>query len=86
MTKSLPEYRVTQFVADLARLRRLDGIAYQSSQALPGNPEARGQNLVLFTAAPGTREQASEPRRYVWRGVVPATIMDPSLVRLDETH
>jgi RES domain len=48
-----PEYRVPQFVADLARRRKFRGILYDSARPSPhNNPEAVGQNLVVFDPVP----------------------------------
>jgi len=44
-----PEYRVPQFVADLARRGKYRGILYHSTrQSAYNNPEAVGHNLVVF--------------------------------------
>lgn len=48
-----PEYRVPQFIADLARKRKLRGILYNSTRPSPyNNPEAMGYNLVVFDPFP----------------------------------
>jgi len=48
-----PEYRVPQFVADLARRRGLRGILYDSTRpSAYNNPEAVGHNLVVFDPIP----------------------------------
>ena len=48
-----PEYRVPQFIADLARKRRLRGILYDSTRpSAYNNPEAVGYNLVVFDPFP----------------------------------
>jgi hypothetical protein len=48
-----PEYRVPQFVADLARRRRLRGVLYDSTRpSAYNNPEAVGHNLVVFDPFP----------------------------------
>ena len=48
-----PEYRVPQFVADLTRRRKFRGILYDSTRPSPqNNPEAVGQNLVVFDPVP----------------------------------
>ena len=48
-----PQYRVPQFVADLARKRNFRGILYDSTRpAAYNNPEAFGYNLVLFDPIP----------------------------------
>jgi hypothetical protein len=50
---SRPQYRVPQFVADLARQRGFRGILYDSSRpSAYNNPEAWGTNLVLFDPFP----------------------------------
>jgi RES domain len=51
--ESRPQYRVPQFVADLARRRGLHGILYDSTRpSAYNNPEAWGHNLVLFDPIP----------------------------------
>jgi hypothetical protein len=48
-----PEYRVPQFIADLARRRRFRGILYDSTRpSAYNNPEAVGCNLVVFDPIP----------------------------------
>lgn len=48
-----PEYRIPQFVADMARQRKLRGILYDSTRpSAYNNPEAVGHNLVLFDPIP----------------------------------
>jgi len=48
-----PEYRVPQFIADLARRRGFRGILYDSTRPSPyNNPDATGHNLVLFEPLP----------------------------------
>jgi len=48
-----PQYRVPQFVADLARKRNFRGILYDSTRpSAYNNPEAFGHNLVLFDPIP----------------------------------
>jgi hypothetical protein len=48
-----PEYRVPQFIADLARRRNFRGILYDSTRpSAYNNPEAGGQNLVVFDPFP----------------------------------
>jgi hypothetical protein len=48
-----PEYRVPQFVADLARKRKFRGILYDSTRpSAYNNPEVVGYNLVLFDPIP----------------------------------
>lgn len=50
---SRPEYRVPQFVADLARRRNFGGILYDSTRpSAYNNPEAAGHNLVVFSPIP----------------------------------
>jgi hypothetical protein len=49
------QYRIPQFVADLARKRRFNGILYDSTRpSAYNNPEAAGHNLVVFDPAPQT--------------------------------
>ncbi len=51
--KSRPQYRLPQYIGDLARQRGFRGILYDSSR--PGaynNPDAFGHNLVLFHPIP----------------------------------
>jgi hypothetical protein len=51
--ESCPQYRVPQFVADLARRHGFRGILYDSSRpSAYNNPEAVGHNLVIFDHAP----------------------------------
>ena len=48
-----PEYRVPQYVADLARRRNFRGILYDSTRpSAYNNPEAVGHNLVVFAPIP----------------------------------
>jgi RES domain len=48
-----PEYRIPQFIADLARKRKFRGILYDSTRPSPhNNPEAVGHNLVVFDPMP----------------------------------
>jgi hypothetical protein len=86
--RSCPQHRVPQFIADVVRSRGLDGILYDSSQELPGNPESYGRNLVVFNPPAGTVAGASEPPvRYRWSGVssIPdLALMDFTLARLSE--
>jgi RES domain len=50
---SRPQYRIPQYVADLARRRRLRGILYDSTRpSAYNNPEAFGYNLVVFDPVP----------------------------------
>lgn len=51
-----PEYRIPQFVGDLARRRGFRGILYDSTRpSAYNNPEAFGFNLVLFDPFPSHR-------------------------------
>ncbi len=51
--ESRPQYRVPQYVADLARRHGFRGILYDSTrQSAYNNPEAWGTNLVLFDPVP----------------------------------
>jgi hypothetical protein len=51
--KSRPQYRVPQYVADLARKHGFRGILYDSTRpSAYNNPEAVGCNLVLFEPIP----------------------------------
>ena len=48
-----PEYRVPQFIADLARRNKFRGILYDSTRPSPhNNPDAVGYNLVVFHPFP----------------------------------
>jgi hypothetical protein len=48
-----PEYRIPQFIADLARRRTFRGIKYDSTRpSAYNNPEAAGYNLVVFDHFP----------------------------------
>jgi hypothetical protein len=78
--KSYPEYRLPQFIADLARRRRLDGIVYSSTRDFP---ESFGTNLVILNAGSGLVNIVSDPVRYRWSGNRPS-IMDLSLAHLEE--
>jgi len=50
---SRPEYRIPQFIADLARRNKFRGILYDSTrQSAYNNPEAAGHNLVVFDPIP----------------------------------
>jgi RES domain len=50
---SRPQYRVPQFVADLARKKKFGGILYDSTRpSAYNNPEAVGHNLVVFDPFP----------------------------------
>lgn len=63
--KSHPEYRVTQFIADLVRWRGVDGVLYtRTRDAGFLNREAWGTNLVVFAIDPGYVEIAEEPGLY----------------------
>lgn len=51
--ESRPQYRVPQFIADLARRYGFRGIVYRSTcPSAYNNPEALGTNLVLFDPIP----------------------------------
>lgn len=51
--ESRPQYRVPQFIAELARRYRFGGILYDSTRpSAYNNPEAWGTNLVLFDPIP----------------------------------
>ena len=78
--RSCPQYRVPQFIADLARSRGLDGILYGSSC------QDYGYNLVVFRTPHGTVEPASDPVGYRWRGVPSASAMDIVLMDLAPAH
>jgi hypothetical protein len=53
MDKSRPQYRVPQYVADLARKHGFRGILYDSTRpSAYNNQEAVGYNLVLFEPIP----------------------------------
>ena len=48
-----PEYRVPQFIADLARRNKFRGILYDSTRPSPqNNPDAVGYNVVVFDPYP----------------------------------
>jgi hypothetical protein len=71
--RSCPQYRIPQFVADLARRRGFQGIFYDSSRpSAYNNPEAVGSNVVIFDPNPAYRilSQAEiefcEPDHDVW--------------------
>lgn len=53
LDESRPQYRVPQYVADLARRHGFRGILYDSTRpSAYNNPEAWGTNLVLFDPIP----------------------------------
>ena len=54
--ESRPQYRLPQFIADLAREKGARGILYNSSRpSAYNNPEAVGDNLILFDPIPSNR-------------------------------
>lgn len=58
---SRPQYRVPQFVADLARRHGFRGILYDCTRPSPyNNSEASGYNLVLFHPYPQSKVASSE--------------------------
>ena len=64
---SLPQYRVPQFLADLARKRQLDGILYtrRRDSGFP-NPDAWGTNLVALRSTTRLALSVGQPIRYHW--------------------
>jgi hypothetical protein len=53
LDESRPQYRIPQYVADVARRRGFRGILYDSTRpSAYNNPEAQGMNLVLFDPPP----------------------------------
>lgn len=49
LDESRPQYRIPQYVADVARRTGFRGILYDSTRpAAYNNPDARGMNLVVF--------------------------------------
>jgi RES domain-containing protein len=53
LDESRPQYRVPQYIADLARRHGFGGILYDSTRpSAYNNPEAWGTNLVLFDPVP----------------------------------
>jgi hypothetical protein len=53
LDESRPQYRVPQYIADLARRRGFRGILYDSTRpSAYNNPEAWGTNIVLFDPVP----------------------------------
>lgn len=46
---SNPQYRLPQYIADLVRWRKLDGILYTSTQEYPFSWRVFGQNLVMVS-------------------------------------
>ena len=59
--KSCPQYRLPQYIGDLARQRGFRGILYDSTR--PGaynNPDALGHNLVLFHPIPSYAVHSDE--------------------------
>jgi hypothetical protein len=65
--ESMPQYRVPQFLADLLRLHRFDGILYtrRRDSGFP-NPEAWGTNLVVLRPE-NLRLQIDTPVLYSWK-------------------
>lgn len=65
--ESMPQYRVPQFLADLLRLHRFDGILYtrRRDSGFP-NPEASGTNLVVLRPE-NLRVQIDAPVLYSWK-------------------
>lgn len=58
--KTRPQYRVPQFIADLAHKQRFWGILYDSTRPSPqNNPEAVGHNLVVFDPTSGSCKELS---------------------------
>lgn len=48
-----PQYRIPQFIGDLARRRGFRGIVYSSTRpSAYNNPDAKGHNVVLFDPFP----------------------------------
>jgi hypothetical protein len=61
LDESQPQYRLPQYVADLARRRGFRGILYDSTRpSAYNNPEAWGTNLVLFDPLPRRELRAAE--------------------------
>lgn len=53
LDESRPQYRIPQYVADVARRRGFQGILYDSTRpSAYNNPEVQGTNLVLFDPPP----------------------------------
>ena len=63
---SYPQYHIPRYIADLVRLRKLDGIIYTSSKEYPFRPDVFGTNLVIVR--PGLQEiiRTKEPRLFRW--------------------
>ncbi len=55
-----PEYLVPRFVADVARRKGFDGIAYRTSKIF----SATGSNLVVFSPSPRNCRARGEPSLY----------------------
>jgi hypothetical protein len=61
LDESRPQYRVPQYIADLARRHGFQGILYDSTRpSAYSNPEAWGTNLVLFGPFPQHELTAGE--------------------------
>jgi hypothetical protein len=67
--ESLPQYRVPQFVADVLRRQRVDGILYtrRRDSGFP-NPEACGTNLIVLRPD-NLLLEIEAPVRYKWTDI-----------------
>jgi hypothetical protein len=65
---SYPQYRIPQFIADLLRWKRVDGVLYTRTRDSGfHNPEAFGENLVLLSPKPGDVDLIEEAQLYSWQ-------------------
>lgn len=66
--KSLPQYRVPQYIADLLRSRKIEGVLYTRTRDSGfRNPEAWGENLVMLSPELEHVELVSDPVLYCWQ-------------------
>src|SRR5207249_10021857 len=83
--QSLPQYRVPQFLADILRHQKVDGVLYtrRRDSGFP-NPEAWGTNLVILRPDK-LHLEISSPIQYTWRQV-PFSLADVGGVLLQAVH
>jgi hypothetical protein len=66
--KRLPQYRVPQYIADLLRARKIEGVLYTRTRDSGfRNPEAWGENLVMLSPELEHVELVSDPVLYCWQ-------------------
>lgn len=83
--RSLPQYRVPQFIADILRCQKVDAIVYtrRRDSGFP-NPEAWGTNLVILRSDKLQLEIAA-PKQFTWRQV-PFSLVTGGGVLLQEVN